>query len=126
MTTIPDGAKRPDDHKPSQASLIKPDEYPDGWDLLRPPIDLEFWEIADFMALASEIRVRGEVIELNVSTLRTIGKIAKIMQTEFAKNTPAFKEWLKSHGEFSKTADALLPLIFAYVNALGEANSSES
>lgn len=126
MPDIPEGAKRPEDHKPSQASLVKPEEHPDGWDLLREPIDLEFWEVTDFMALAAEIKVRGEQVELNVSTLRTIGKIAKIMQTEFAKNSPNFKAWLKSHGDFSATAEALLPLIFEYVNALGEANSSES
>lgn len=123
---IPEGAKAPQDRKPSQASLVKPEEHPDGWDLLRPPIDLEFWEVTDFMALAAEIKTRGSVVELNVSTLRTIGKIAKIMQTEFAVSSPKFKEWLKSHGEFAKSADALLPLIFAYVNALGEASSSES
>jgi hypothetical protein len=126
MPKIPEGATVPQDHKVSQAHLVKPEEHPDGWELLRPPIDLEFWEVTEFMALASEVKMRGEVIELNVSTLRTVGKLAKIMQVEFAKNSPAFKDWLKGHGEFTKVAEALLPLIFAYVNALGEVGSSES
>lgn len=122
---IPEGARKPEDRKPSQAAALKPDAQPEGWDLLRPPIDLEFWEITDFLALVAEIKVRGDQVELNTSSMRTIGKIAKILQVEFAVSSATFKQWLKE-GSFEDRATKLLPLIFAYASELGEAETSAS
>lgn len=122
--TIPEGARVPQDHQ-SQIGSVKPTEHAVGWELLRPPIDLEFWEITEFLALSSEIKVRGDQVELNSSAIRTIGKIAKMMQTELAVQTAAFKAWLRE-GDFEEQATKLLPLIFEYAGALGEVESSAS
>jgi hypothetical protein len=118
---IPEGAKRPGDHQTAQ---IKPQEHSEGWDLLRSPLDLEFWEVTDFTALAASIPTRGDKIKLDEAGLRAVGAVVKQMQEVFAKNSSEFRAWLKS-GTFVESAEKVLPLIFEYANALGEALGSE-
>jgi hypothetical protein len=118
---IPEGAKRPDDH---QSAQIKPVEHAEGWDLLRPPVDLEFWEVTDFTALAASIPTRGDKITLDAAGLTAVGAVVKSMQEVFAKNSTEFRAWLKS-STFTESAEKVLPLIFEYANALGEALGSE-
>lgn len=126
MPKVPEGAKTPTDRKPSQVDLIKPEEHPDGWDLLRNPIDVEYWEQADIISAVAEVKTRGEVIELTARNLKTIGVVARLLQTVFAVDSNAFREWVRSHGSFEDATVKLLPLVYAYVNALGEADSSAS
>lgn len=121
MPEIPEGAKRPADHQTAQ---IKPEEHADGWELLRPPIDLEFWEVTDFTALVASIPTRGDKITLDAHGLRAVGAVVKQMQEVFAKNSAEFRTWLKA-ASFAETAEKVLPLIFEYANALGEALGSE-
>jgi hypothetical protein len=121
MPDIPEGAKRPDDH---QSAQIKPEQHAEGWDLLRAPIDLEFWEVTDFTALAASIPARGDKITLDAAGLRAVGAVVKSMQEVFAKNSTEFRAWLKA-GTFTESAEKVLPLIFEYANALGEALGSE-
>lgn len=123
MPKIPDGAKQPKDH---QSGLIKPEleKHADGWELLRPPIDLEFWEITEFTALVAGIKTRGARIELDAANMRVVGEIVKQMQTVFANDSVAFRSWLKDLGGLDEQASALLPLIYQYASALGEALSS--
>lgn len=119
---IPEGAKRPDDH---QVAAVRPAEHPEGWDLLRPPIDLEFWEVTDFTSLVMSIPSRGEKIVLDAAGLRAIGIVVKTMQEVFAKDSTKFRDWLRAAGDFTQTAERVLPLIFAYAGELGEALGSE-
>lgn len=123
MPKVPEGAKQPSDHK---SAVIKPEQHADGWDLMRPPIDLEFWEVTEFTAVVAEIKTRGEKIALDASNLRVIGNVVKLMQVTFAADSAAFRAWLKGLGSLDNQASALLPLIFEYAGALGEALSSES
>lgn len=116
MPEIPKGAKVPQDR---QSAAIKPEVHAEGWDLLRPPIDLEFWEITDFTALVATIPTRGTKITLDAAGLTAVGAVVKQMQLVFAKDSTAFRAWLRS-GTFTETAEKVLPLIFEYANALGE------
>ncbi len=122
MPKIPDWAKQPSDH---QAAQIKPEVHAEGWDLLRNPIDLEFWEVTDFTALVAEIPVRGEKVKLDAEGLRAVGKVVKTMQEVFAKNSTDFRTWVRSGSNFTESAEKLLPLIFEYGAALGEALRSD-
>lgn len=117
---IPEGAKKPQDR---QSAAVKPEEHAEGWDLLRPPIDLEFWEVTDFTALVTAIPTRGSKIELDSAGLRAVGAVVKELQTVFAKDTSAFRAWIKQ-GTFEEAATKVLPLAFEYANALGEVLSS--
>lgn len=122
MSTIPEGAKSPQDH---QVSLVKPEEkHSEGWPLLRPPIDLELWEVTDFVAVAQSVKMRGITVELNAANLRIIGQMTKILQTEFANNSAEFKTELRARGGFAEQAAWVLPLAMEYAAALGEAVSS--
>lgn len=118
----PKGAKQPADR---QSSFVKPEEHSEGWDLLRPPLDLEFWEVTEFMAIVAKVKMRGETFDLNASGLRVIGDIAKQLQTVVANNSAEFRAWFKQ-GDFSDQASRILPLAMEYAGALGEATSSES
>ncbi|MBN9209356.1 MAG: hypothetical protein J0H96_11920 [Microbacterium ginsengisoli] len=122
MPKIPEGAKTPTDHLPA----IQPESQPEGWELLRPPIDVEFYEQAELVATVAKIKTRGAQIDLTSSNISTIGKVAKLLQLEFAVDSNAFREWIRSKGDFTAATETLLPLIYAYVNALGEAESSAS
>lgn len=123
MPDVPKGAKKPKDH---QSIALKPDDdRPEGWDLLRPPIDLEFWEVTDFTALVANIKTRGDAIEINASNMRAIGGVVKQLQQVFALDSTAFRTWLREKGPLDEQATALLPLIFQYASALGEVLSSE-
>lgn len=122
MPDIPAGAKTPSDH---QSAQIKPEEVPDGYELLRPPIALEFWEVTDFMALVSSIRTNGSTVEMTSKNIAVIGRIAKILQEEFALDSQVFRAWLKQ-GTFEDAAVRLTPVLYAYAAALGEAGSSGS
>ncbi|GIT80179.1 hypothetical protein LLS1_18480 [Leifsonia sp. LS1] len=126
MPDIPEGARVPDDHKIAQSELIKPEEHPAGWELLRDPSDIEYWEYTTLVALVAEIKTRGDRIEMTASLLKKVGLVVKELQTVFARNSAEFREWIRSFGGFDTATVELLPLIFAYVNALGEADSSAS
>jgi hypothetical protein len=123
MPDIPEGAKTPSDH---QTSVVKPEQHSPGWSLLRPPIDLELWEITDFVAIAQGVKMRGETVELNAANLRLIGQLTKIIQTVFANSSDEFKKELRSQGGFAEQATWILPLAMEYAAALGEAVGSAS
>jgi hypothetical protein len=125
MPEIPEGAKTPTDHQPPQSSSVKPPERPEGWELLREPIDAEFWEVADFTSAIANIKTNGERVELNAKNLKTVGDVAKQLQTVFAKNSEEFRTWARQGG-FEAATPKLVNLAFAYANALGEADSSGS
>jgi hypothetical protein len=122
MPEVPDGAKQPSDH---QSKAIKPETHADGWDLLRPPIDLEFWEASEIMALAAGIKVRGDEVDLTTANLQVIGKVVKELQQTAALDSNAFKQWL-SAGPFTDQVSRVVPLAFEYAAALGEVDGSSS
>jgi hypothetical protein len=126
MPEIPEGARVPSDHLSAQSALIKPETHPNGWDLLRDPSDVEYWEYTDLVSIVAEIKVRGERVEITASALKKVGAAVKELQTVFAKNSVEFRDWIRSLGPFDVATAELLPLIFEYVNALGEADSSAS
>lgn len=126
MPEIPEGAKSPSDRLPAQSELIKPETNPEGWDLLRKPMDVDYWEQAELMSAVAEVKTRGDQIELTARTLRAIGKCVRLMQEDLAVDSTAFRTWLRSLGNFEAATEKVLPLLYAYVNALGEADSSSS
>jgi hypothetical protein len=123
MPDIPEGATVPQDH---QSAFVKPEVHSDGWELLRPPIDLELWEITDFLALASAVKVRGTTVDLTNSTIKLIGQMTKILQLEFALSSVEFKTALKAQGDFPAQVSWIVPLALEYAGALGEAVGSAS
>lgn len=126
MPEVPKGAKTPTDRQPAQSELIKPQETPEGWDLLRPPIDVDYWEQAELMSAAAEVKTRGSQVTLTAGNLKIIGRCVRLLQEELALDSTAFRTWVRSLGSFEAATEKLLPLLFAYVNALGEADSSAS
>jgi len=126
MPNVPARAKTPTDREPKGAARVRPAEHPDGWELLRPTLDVEYWEQADVMAAAARVKTRGDQITLTATNLKVIGQLAKLLQEEFAVDSSAFREWVRSHGSFEDATGPLLTLAFAYVTELGEADSSAS
>lgn len=122
MPEIPENAKKPADR---QSAIVKPEEHPDGWDLLRLPIDTEEWETADLIATLSQIKTSGESIVLSGAAIRAVGQVTKTLQLELAKNSQEFRTWIKGFS-YEDRAVKVLTLGFAYMAALGEADSSAS
>jgi hypothetical protein len=123
MPEIPEGAAKPQDH---QSAAVKPREYPNGWELLRNTVDLEFWEVTDFLAATAKMKQRGNSVELTAANLGAVGQIVKQMQEVFAVDSAEFKKWLRDLGDFEAQATAVIPLAVEYAAALGEAVGSAS
>jgi hypothetical protein len=124
MPAIPKGAKTPADRK--QSDNVKSPEKPDGWDLLRDPMDIEYAEQMELMAIFAEIEVHDNQVEINAQSLRTIGVAADMLQNKFAKDPTKFRAWIKELPFMKTTTERLLPLMLWYMDTSGEAPSSAS
>jgi hypothetical protein len=127
MTEIPEGAKKPSDRKPSQADALAAEAAarPDGWDLLRPWPEIEFWEKAELTAAIAKIKTNErDEIKMGSATVTLAGEIGKMMQLTFSVQPAAFREWLNGLPTFEDQLFAILELAIPYANQLGEANSS--
>ncbi|WP_213816225.1 hypothetical protein [Glaciihabitans sp. dw_435] len=118
MPEIPEGAKAPKDH---QSVHVKPEQHPDGWELLRDPVDTEEWETAALTAAVMSLS--GETRMTASQMLEMHGVLVKTMQTELAVNATAFRTWIKSF-PFADRYEKVIMLAGAYMAALGEADSS--
>jgi len=121
MPKIPEGAKTPSDRKKSEN--VKPPKRPEGWELLRDPMDIDYSEHAEFVSVLAGITMRGSQVALTTKNLKSIGALAGLLQTQFANESTAFRAWMKEL-PFAEATGRLIPLVYEYADALGEAPSS--
>jgi hypothetical protein len=129
MPKVPDGAKKPSDRKPSQSVGLAADAAarPEGWDLLRPWPEIEFWEKTELTAALAKIKVNErDEIKMTSATINVVGEVGKLLQETFSVSPKAFREWLATIGGFDDQINAIVELGFPYANQLGEASSSAS
>ena len=119
--------RQPQDRLPKQSELLAAEaaERPDGADLLRKPIDVDFDEEAEFLAVLSKLKIRGDSVSLTTANISALGSIAKHLQNVLAISSVDFRAWTKEK-PFTDRAGDIAVLATWYAGELGEDDSSAS
>lgn len=119
--------RQPQDRLPKQSEILAAEaaERPEGAELLRLPIDVDFDEEAEFLAVLSKLKIRGDTVSLTTTNISALGSIAKHMQNVLAVNSVDFRAWTKAK-PFTERAGDIAILATWYAGELGEGDSSAS